>query len=57
MDDIEYLTFPRIPGVAEIGWSGNNNRHWDEYKIRLAQQGKRFEAMNINFYKSPKVNW
>ena len=57
MDEIEYMVFPRLPGYAEIGWTAPDARNWDEYKQRLAQHGKRFEAMNIDFYRSPLVPW
>jgi hexosaminidase len=56
MDDIEFLLFPRLPGIAEIGWSAQD-RNWDEYKVRLGKHGKKMEEMNINFYRSPKVPW
>ncbi len=56
MEDIEYMTFPRLPGYAEIGWSPAA-RSWDEYKIRLGKHGKRMKAMGIDYYKSPKVSW
>ncbi|NQU53503.1 MAG: beta-N-acetylhexosaminidase [Bacteroidetes bacterium] len=57
MDEIEYMVFPRLPGYAEIGWSASETRNWDEYKIRLAQHGKRFEANKIDFYRSALVPW
>jgi hexosaminidase len=57
MDDIEYLVFPRLPGIAEIGWSSNANRSWEEYEARLANHEQKWKAMGINYYKSPKVNW
>ena len=57
MDDVEYMLFPRLPGVAEVGWTPRENRQWDEYKVRLANQSKRWEVMDINFYRSPKVSW
>ena len=57
MNDIEYLTFPRLPGYAEIGWTKNKTRTWEEYKIRLAKHAKRFKALDIDYYKSPKVAW
>ena len=57
MDDIEYLTFPRLPGYAEIGWSPESGRSWEEYKVRLGNHGPRLKAMGVNFYKSPKVLW
>ena len=57
MDDIEYMLFPRMPGYAEIAWSTAADRNWKEYELRLAQHGKRFEAMDINYYPSKTVNW
>ena len=57
MDDIEFLLFPRLPGIAEIGWSPQEGRNWDEYKHRLAAQGPRYEIMGVNFFRSPLVPW
>ncbi|MEN8115584.1 MAG: beta-N-acetylhexosaminidase [Bacteroidota bacterium] len=57
IDEAEYLVFPRLPGYAEIGWTAVDARNWDDYKIRLAKHGKRFEDMGIDYYKSPKVQW
>lgn len=57
MASIEYMVFPRLPGYAEIGWTPDSLRKWDEYKVRLGEQGKRFEAWGVNFYRSPKVIW
>lgn len=57
MGDIEYLVFPRLPGMAEIGWTPKEKRNWEDYKNRLAAHGKRFDAMGINFYASKKVPW
>jgi hexosaminidase len=57
MDDIEYLVFPRLPGVAEIGWTPSSARNWDDYKGRLANHAKMWKALGIDFYRSPKVQW
>jgi hexosaminidase len=57
MDEIEYMVFPRLPGLAEIAWSPAISRNWNEYKVRLAKHSERFEAMNINFYHSRFVPW
>jgi len=57
MDDIEYLVFPRLPGYADIAWSANKHKGWASYKVRLGKQAPRFEAMNINYYKSKLVPW
>jgi len=57
MDDIEYMVFPRLPGYAEIGWTPDSLRSWDEYKVRLGEQGPRFKALGIDYYPSKLVNW
>jgi hexosaminidase len=57
LKEVEYMTFPRLPGFGEIGWTPAPLRSWDEYRNRLAKQGKRLEAMGINFYRSPRVDW
>jgi len=57
IDEVEYMVFPRLPGYAEIGWTASANRNWDEYKLRLAKYGKRFEALGIDYYKSKLVPW
>ncbi len=56
MNDVEYLAFPRLPGIAEIAWSPKN-RDWNEYKVRLARHAAQMEALGFNYYKSPKVDW
>jgi hexosaminidase len=57
VDDIEFMAFPRLPGIAEIGWSPREGRSWDEYRLRLASQGPRWEAQGVDFYRSPQVPW
>ncbi len=57
MEEIEFLTFPRLPGLAEVGWSHSSLRNWDEYKIRLGNHAKRFNALEINYYPSKLVPW
>jgi hexosaminidase len=57
LNDLEYMAFPRIPGYAEIGWTPQARRDWTEYKVRLAAQGARLEALDVHFYPSPEVPW
>ncbi len=56
MKEIEYMAFPRLIGIAELAWSPKGQR-WEEYRQRLAAHGKRMEAMGINFFRSPDVDW
>ncbi|MDF6042607.1 beta-N-acetylhexosaminidase [Streptomyces sp. JH14] len=56
-DEVEQMAFPRLPGVAELGWSPASTHDWDAYKVRLAAQGLRFSALGIDYYRSPQVPW
>ena len=57
LEDVEFMAFPRLPGFAEIGWSPQEGRQWDDYRLRLASHGPRLAAMGVNFYPSPLVPW
>ncbi len=56
MKDIEFMAFPRLPGLAELAWSPKG-RNWEEYKNRLAKHGRHMETLGINFFKSPDIEW
>lgn len=56
-DDVEFMAFPRLPGVAELGWSPDSETNWAEYKHRLAAQAPRWEERGVKFYRSPQVPW
>ncbi|MGP3984708.1 beta-N-acetylhexosaminidase [Streptomyces sp. KR80] len=56
-DHIEFMAFPRLPGVAELGWAPASEHNWESYKQRLAAQGPRWKAMGIDYYRSPQVPW
>jgi hexosaminidase len=55
--DLEYMAFPRLPGAAELGWSPAATHDWEAYKVRLAAQGPRWDALGIAWYRSPQVPW
>ena len=57
MADIEFMAFPRLAGHAEIGWSSPEGRSWPAYRRRLAMHGERWQALGVNFYRSPQVAW
>ncbi|MFD7287218.1 beta-N-acetylhexosaminidase [Streptomyces sp. NPDC059863] len=56
-DQLESMAFPRLLGIAELGWSPAATHDWDTYKVRLAAQGPRMTALGIDYYRSPLVNW
>ena len=52
MKDVEFMAFPRLPGLAELGWSPKGQQ-WEEYKERLAAHEEHLQALGINFFRSP----
>lgn len=54
---LEYMAFPRLPGIAELGWSPASTHDWSDYRARLAAQGPRWDALRIAYYHSPQIPW
>jgi len=57
MQDVEYMALPRLPGVAEVGWSPQSAHSWSDYKVRLAAQAPRWTERGWDYFRSPEVPW
>ena len=57
LEDFEYMAFPRLAGVAELGWTSASLRDWAEYRMRLGAQSARWMVLGINFRRSPLIPW
>jgi hexosaminidase len=57
MVDVQTMTFPRLPAVAEIAWSPRSIRDWESFRRRLAAFGPRWSAQGTAFYRSPQIDW
>jgi hexosaminidase len=57
LSDFQFLAFPRLLAVAELGWSPQAAREWKDFRQRLGAHGPRMQALGINFYRSPQVEW
>jgi hexosaminidase len=55
--EYEYLAFPRLLAVAELGWSPRQVRSWDGFRRRVAAHGERLSALGVNFYRTPEADW
>lgn len=55
--DFEFMAFPRLAAVAEIGWTPQDQRGWDGFRLRLGAHGPRLAALGVNFYRSPQIPW
>ena len=57
IDELEYLAFPRMIGYAELSWTTGENRDWEKFRVRLANQAPFMDRMNIKYYPSPRIDW
>ncbi len=57
IDELEYLAFPRAIGFSELGWSTEENRDWENFKVRLGNQAPYLDRMNVKYYPSPRIDW
>lgn len=48
----QFMTYPRLAGVAEVAWSPKGDKNLDEFKKRMEQQYKRYKAQGVN-YRAP----
>jgi hexosaminidase len=53
----QYLLMPRLPAVAEVGWSAASTRDWESFRTRIAAHAPRWRLLGINYYPSPQVPW
>lgn len=44
----EYMTYPRIAAIAEVGWSAKALRDWDDFAQRLETQMARYARRGTN---------
>jgi len=51
---VEYMAFPRMSALAEVVWTNNENKNFNDFLSRMGFQYKRFDAMKINYFKARK---
>ena len=57
IEELEYLAFPRAIGYSELSWTTQENRDWESYKVRLANQTTFLDRMNVKYYPSKLIDW
>lgn len=55
--DIDFMAFPRLPALAELGWSPWSTHSVTAFDQRVGSQGPRWKFMGINYYKSTQISW
>jgi hexosaminidase len=57
LQDLQYMAFPRMAELAEVGWTPQVQRNWSTFAPRLAAQAGAWKLLGINYYASPLVPW
>ena len=57
ISELEYLAFPRVIGHSELSWSPSEKHNWEAFKVRLANQAPYLDRMQVNFFRSDRVDW
>ena len=52
-----YMVMPRLPAIAEVGWSPASERDWESFRRRIAAHAPRWRLLGVNYYPSAQVNW
>lgn len=50
-DRVEYKTLPRMTALAEVVWSSQESRDWENFRGRLQQLAKRYDALGYTYAK------
>jgi hexosaminidase len=50
LEDIDYLVFPRLLALAEVGWTPQDRRDWEDFRRRLAAHQEWLKEQGIGTY-------
>ncbi|RAG85128.1 hypothetical protein DN069_13450 [Streptacidiphilus pinicola] len=57
----DFMLLPRLPALAEEGWSPSSvltgSSAWTDFASRIAAQGPRWDALGYGYYRTPEVTW
>lgn len=51
-DAVEHLCFPRLLCLAEVGWTPQPMRQWDDFRVRLQHETNRLAMEGVNVHRS-----
>jgi hexosaminidase len=56
-DDLSFLLLPRLPGVADKGWSAPASGGWPAHRDRLARHGRLWAQDGLEYFRASTVTW
>jgi hexosaminidase len=48
-EQVEYMAFPRAIALAEVAWTPQENRNYEEFRNRLNANYERLDKQNVNY--------
>ncbi len=55
--DLEVMAFPRLLAFAEVAWTPQGDRDWEDFRGRLAAEGRELDALAVDYFRSPEIDW
>lgn len=49
-DQVEYMAFPRISALAEVVWTEDSNKNYNDFNSRMIKHYKRLDAIGTNYF-------
>lgn len=56
-DQVDFMTWPRLSAVAEVGWTPADDRGWTDFRDRLGRHGARLDALGVAYNPSAEIDW
>ncbi len=56
-DKADNRLWPRTIATSEVGWTVMESKNFDDFKERLGNHGARLDYLDINYFRSPDINW
>ena len=51
-EKVEYMSFPRVAALAEVGWTDPKLKSWEDFKRRMEDQYQRYDQVGLNYARS-----
>ncbi len=48
-EKVEYMVFPRALALAEVAWSPQENKNYEDFRVRAYSQFERLDKQNVNY--------
>ncbi|MBU4335403.1 MAG: beta-N-acetylhexosaminidase [Actinobacteria bacterium] len=56
-DDLMWMLLPRLPAIAEVGWTAPDARDWADFRRRLARHPALWSADGNAWHPSAQIDW